>query len=97
MVVGIVLQVFQGQILQFRFELVETQLVGEWGIEEGSFPAHLLTCLIVLRLSNLPHQVHTSSNHDEHHPHVLGKGKQQVTEVLALDGRVLGIEVVDTD
>ena len=25
------------------------------------------------------------------------KGKQQVTEVLALDGRVLGIEVVDAD
>ena len=96
-VVGIMLQILQRQVLQLALQLVETQLVGEWGIEIACLLTHLHLGRHVLRVTNLPHQVHTVGNHDENHAHVLRKGKQQVAEILALNDGILLVEVLNAD
>ena len=92
MVVGIVLQVFQREVFQFAFQFVQTQFVGKGRIEIGSLLRHPSAVGVIIGVTYLPHQVHAAGNHDEYHPHVLGKGQQQVAEVLALYDRCLLIE-----
>ena len=69
-IVGIVLQVLQTQVFQFALQLVESQLVGEWGIEVAGFLAHLVLRLLLLGITYLSHHVHAVSNHDEDHAHI---------------------------
>ena len=87
--------IFQRQVLEFRFQFVESQLVGQRGIEVGCFIGHFGPGLQVGRLLDLAHQVHAVGNHDEDDPHVLGEREEQVAEVFRFDGRALGIEFVD--
>ena len=89
------LKVLQRQVLQLALQLVETQLVGQRGIEVAGLLAYLQLGLHVLRVADLPHQVHAVGNHDENHAHVLGERQQQVAEVLTLDDGVLLVEVLD--
>ena len=91
---------------QFPLQIIESELMGQRSIEIGGLLRHLVDeCLpfltvLVVRLFqeslHLTHQVHTIGNHDEHHTHVLGKGKQQIAEVLALNDGILLIELADT-
>ena len=69
-IVGIVLQILQAQVFQFALQLVETQLVGEWGIEVAGFLAHLVLCLLLVGITYLSHHVHSVGNHDEDYAHV---------------------------
>ena len=72
-VVGIVLQVLQRQVLELALQLVETQLMGKWGIEVSRLVADALLGVFFLGVAYLAHQVHAVGNHDENHAHVLGK------------------------
>ena len=74
MVVGIVLQIFQAEVLQFAFQLVKSQLVGQGGIQIGGLHRHLALGFRVGCVLDLAHDVHTVGNHDKNHTHVLGKG-----------------------
>ena len=96
-VVGIVFKVFQADIFQLAFQFVQTQLMGEWGIEVSGLFAHLSLGLQVMGVTNLPHEVHTVSDHDENDTHILSKRKQQVAEVLALDDWVFLVELLYPD
>ena len=75
-VVDIMLRIFQAQVFQLRFQHVETQLMRQWGIEIRSLVRHLQACLCVLRITYLPHDVHTVGYHDENHAHILCEGQQ---------------------
>ena len=69
-IVGIVLQILQAQVFQLALQFVETQLVGEWGIEVAGFLAHLVLCLLLFGITDLSHHVHAVGNHDEDYAHV---------------------------
>ena len=97
MIVGIVLQIFQREVFQLALQPVESQLVSQGRIEIVGFHAHLATCLVVLGVANLSHQVHTVGNHDEDDAHVFCKRQQQVAEILALYHRVLLVEFTHTN
>ena len=104
-VVGVVFHKLQREVFQFTLQLIESKLMGQGGIEIGGLLRHFvdecltLLAVLVVRLFqeglHLPHQVHTVGNHDEHHAHILGKGEQQITEVLTLDDGILLIELTD--
>ena len=95
-VIRIVLHVFQRQILQLALQFVETEFMGQGGIEIGRFLGYFQLCLHILRVTNLAHQVHTVGNHDQNHAHILCKRQEQVAEVLTLDHRILQVELLDT-
>ena len=61
-------------------------------IEVGSLLAHPATGLVVVRIAYLAHQTYAVGYHDQNDAHVLSKGEQQVTEVLALHHGVLLVE-----
>ena len=90
------LHVFQRQILQLALQFVETEFMGQRGIEIGRFLGYFQLCLHILRVTNLAHQVHTIGNHDQNHAHILCKRQEQVAEVLTLDHRILQVELLDT-
>ena len=89
------LHVLQRQVLQLALQFVQAEFMGQRGIEVRRLLRHLHLRLHVLRVTDLPHQVHPVGNHDQDHAHVLGKGEQQVTEVLALDDGILLVEQLD--
>ena len=91
-VVGIVLQIFQREVLQFRLQLIEAQLVGQGGIEIGRLLRHAPAGIVVLGIAYLPHQADTVGNHNKYHAHVFGKRQQQVAEVLTLNDGVFLVE-----
>ena len=75
-IIGVVLQVFQRQVLQLAFQFIETQFVSQWRIEVGGFFADAVLGLLVVRVTYLAHQVHAIGNHDENHAHIFGKRQQ---------------------
>ena len=85
-VVGIMLEIFERDVLQFAFQSVETQLVGYRCIEIACLLSHLVACLLVVAVAYEPHQVHPVGYHDEDHPHVFREGDEQITEVFGLYG-----------
>ena len=95
MVIYVVLGILQGEVFQLRLQLIEAQLMRQGGIQIDRFVGHLPAGFVVVRILDLSHHVDTVGNHDEDDAHVLGKGKQQVAEILGFDGRTFGIEVVD--
>ena len=95
MVVGIVLHILEREVFELALKLIETQLVGQRRIEISRLLRHLHLSLDILSIANLAHQVDTIGNHDENHTHILGKREQQIAEVLALDSRILIVELLD--
>ena len=79
------LQVLQTEVLQLALQFVESELVGEWGIEVTSFLAHLMLRHHLFCVTYLSHHVHTVGYHDEDHAHVLRERDEQVAKILALD------------
>ena len=74
MIIHFFLCILQRKVLQFRFQLVKPQLVGEGSIQVGGFVGNLLTGFFIRGVLDLAHQVHTVGYHDENHTHVFGKG-----------------------
>ena len=89
------LQVFQRQVLQLTLQLIQTQLMGEWGIEIGGLLTDLVLGAVVIGIFNLSHQVHPVGNHDEDDAHVLSKRQQQVAEVLRLNDGIFLVQLLD--
>ena len=58
------LKVFQAQVLEFAFQLIQSELVGEWGIEIACLFAHFLLGFRCFRVTDLPHKIHPVGNHD---------------------------------
>ena len=65
--------------------------MGQRCVEVGGLFGSLVACLAVLGVANLAHQVHAVGYHDEYDAHVLGKGQEQVAEVLALRSGQAGL------
>ena len=93
-VIGIMLQIFQAEVFQLAFQLIETQFVGQGGIQIAGLLAHLHLGLHPVGISYLPHQVHPVGNHDEYHAHVFGKREEQVAEVLALHDGIFLVKLL---
>ena len=95
MVVGVVLEVFERQVLQLTLQLIQTQLVGQGSIEIGSLLRHLMLGIGIVGVLDLAHQIDAVGNHDEDDAHVLGKRQKQVAEILGLDNGILLVEFLD--
>lgn len=96
-IVGVVLEIFEREVLELALERIESKLMGQWRIEIAGFFRHLVLCLLVRRVADLSHDVHTVGDHDEDHAHILGKAQEQIAEVLAFDDGVFLIELLDAD
>ena len=88
------LQVFERQILQLRLERIQTQLMGERRIEVRRLLRHLVLRLLVRCVADETHDAHAVRDHDQDDAHILGKGQQEVTEIVALYDRVLVVEML---
>ena len=62
--------------------------MSEWGIEIGCFLGNTLFLLQHLSVAYLPHQIDTIGNHNEDNTHILGKGNEQVAEILTFNDGV---------
>ena len=94
-VVHLLFGVLEREVFQFGLQLVQAQFVGKRSIEVSRFVGYAKATFLVVHVANLTHEVHTVGNHDEDDAHVFGKGEEEVSEVLALDGRTLLVELVD--
>lgn len=63
-VVSVVLQIFERQVLQLAFQLIESELVGEWSIEIAGLFTHFATGISVGCVAYLSHEIHTVGDHD---------------------------------
>ena len=95
MVVGIVFQIFETQVLQFAFQLVQTQFVSQRSIKICRFHGHLALCFHLWRVFDLAHGVHSVCQHDENHAHVFSKRNQQAAEIFALHSGTLLVKVAN--
>ena len=84
--------VFYHKVLEFRLQLVESQLMGERSVELRCFAGYLSACLVVVAAGNVAHEHQTLGNHYEDDAHVIGEREQQVAEVLALDSGALCVQ-----
>ena len=96
-VVHVVLGVLQREVFQLRLQLVQSQLVGQRGVEVGGLACHFAACLVVGAVPYLPHHVDAVGYHDEDDAHVLGQREQQVAEVFRLHRGAFGIQGIDAD
>ena len=94
-VIGIVLGIFQRQVLQLRLQAIESQLMCQRSIERHTLFAHLAAQLVLLAVAYLTHQIQAVGNHDEDYTHILSQGEKQVAEILGLDDSTLAIELPD--
>ena len=93
-IVRFLLRIFERQIFQFRFQLVQSQLMCQRSIQVSSLVRHFEPVLLVARVLDLAHHIHTIRNHNQDYTHILRKRKQQITEVFRLDSRTLRIQLV---
>ena len=94
-IVGIVLQIFEAQVLELALEFVESQFMGQRCIQVSSLHRHLLLRFGVACTLDVAHEAHAVGYHDENHAHVFGHRYQQAAEVFALDGCTLLIQIAD--
>ena len=93
-IIRFLLRIFERQILQFRFQLIQSQLMRQRSIQVSSLVCYLEPVLLVARIFDFAHHVHTIRNHNQDYTHILRKRKQQITEVFRLDSRTLRIQLV---
>ena len=75
--------VAEAQVLQFFFYLVQSQSVGQRGVDVQCFSGNLV--LLVGQLtSQCAHVMQTVRNLDQYHPDVIAHGQQQFLERLGL-------------
>ena len=84
--------IFERQILQFALDGVETQAMGEGRVEVSRFGGEADT-VFLLQLLPEAHEAEAVGNHQEDDADILGKGEEQMVEVLRIDRRVAGVEV----
>ena len=96
-IIGIVLEVFEREVLQLTLQRVESELMGQRRIEIAGLFRYLVLCLPVRRVANLPHDIHPVGDHNKDHAHILGEAQEQVAEVLTLDDGVFLIEFLYAD
>ena len=93
-IICLFLRIFERQILQFRFQLIQSQLVSQRSIQICCFVCYLDPVLLVACILYFAHHVHAVGNHNQDYAHILRKRQQQITEILRLDGRAFGIQLV---
>ena len=76
-------EVSQGDVLQFALDRVQTQLVGDLGVEVHRFPA-LLAPLFAREHLQRTHHLEPVGQLDEDHARVLGIADDQVAEIVGL-------------
>ena len=93
-IIRFLLRIFERQIFQFRFQLIQSQLVRQRSIQICSFVRHFDPVPLVARIFDFAHHVHAVRNHYQDYTHILRERKQQITEVFRLDSRTLRIQLV---
>ena len=93
-IIRFLLRIFERQIFQFRFQLIQSQLVRQRSIQICSFVRHFDPVPLVARIFDFAHHVHAVRNHYQDYTHILRERKQQITEVFRLDSRTLRIKLV---
>ena len=68
--------------------------MGEGSIEICSLVGHLSAGFVVLTIFNLPHDIHTVSNHYQDYTHIFRKREQQIAKVFRFDSRAFGIKFI---
>ena len=103
MVVGIMLQVLQRKILQFRLQFVKSQFMSQRSVEIGCLCRYLafhpggraVISPVNSHIAYLTHQVHAVGYHNKDDAHVFGKRQQQVAKVLALYDGILLVQLLN--
>ena len=91
-VVGIVLQVFQREVLQFAFQLVESQFVRQRSIYISGLGRYIAACGLVFAVLDLAHLHDASRNEQQHHAHIARLTDEQVAEIVRAHRFHLGFE-----
>ena len=87
-------EVFEGDVLQLALDFVETQLVGDLGVEVHRLPA-LLAPFLVREDAERAHHLEAVGQFDEDYARVLGVADDQVAEVVGLLLRGLQLQLRD--
>jgi len=89
------MQVFEGQIVQFAVNAVQTNAIGDGSVDFQRFARN---AFLLVR----PHHIHRAhivqavGQFDQHHPQILGHGEQHFAEVFRLgDFLALEFQLVD--
>ncbi len=95
-IVGIVLKIFEGEVFEFAFKLIEPQFMCEWCIKVARLFGCALTCSDIGSVAYLTHEVDAIGYHNKYHAHILSKGEKQRTKILSFYGWGLFIELLHT-
>lgn len=96
-VVLFALGVFEGEVFELGLYAIQSQSVVEGGIQVGGFIGDIFAETAVGVMVYHAHEAQPVGNHDDNHPHIFGEGEQQVAEVVALYGLLLGVESAGLD
>ena len=89
--VNVRLEILQGEVIQFRLDLGNTQTVGDGSIDVHGLPG-LLSLFLRLHILESPHVVEPVRKLDQNHPDILGHSQEHLSQVLRLQVHlVLGI------
>ena len=79
------LQVFERQVLQFRFQFVESKLVSEGGIDVRRLDREATARFGIGIIFDKTHQHHTAGNEQQHHAHIRRLRNEQVAEIVRFE------------
>ena len=88
-------QVFERGVLELVLDGIQSQLVCQRGIQVAGLAGDIGDKLLVGVVVDGTHEGEPVDRHDEDDAHVLGKGQQQLVEILVLDSRLLLVERSD--
>ena len=89
---NLAVQVLEREVLEFGLDGIQSQLVGQRGIQVARLAGNLVDKFLVGVVVDGAHEGQAVDGHDEDDAHVLGKGEQQLVEVLVLDSGLFLVE-----
>ena len=87
-------QIFQGKVLQFAFQRVETQFVCQWRVKISRFDRHAPLFRHVGRVFDVAHDNDTPGDEQQHVSHVARLRHKEVAEVVGLHGFRFCVELL---
>ena len=84
-IIGLVLQIFERQILQLRLQFVESEFVGERGVNVGRFDREAAPRFVVRIVLHTTHQHHAAGNEQQHDTHICRLRNEQIAEVVGFE------------
>ncbi|OAV63739.1 hypothetical protein Barb4_04766 [Bacteroidales bacterium Barb4] len=87
------LGIFQHQVLQLALYRIQSQPMRQRSIQRPCLRRKPQPFILIHHLLAQPHHAQAVGDHQQYHPHILGKGEQQMPEVLRIDRRILRVKV----